>query len=313
MRILRKKRGFTLIELLFVFMAVAFIVVLMVPVIKIVNDYKARSVCADNIRQIGLAIYIYAQEHQGKFPPDIATLYAKKYLTKSLVAVVNKDSRGLAESMFDMGMVTGDVDFDSFSTDLDYMLRKYSGMSLNKVNFGEVLADILHLMNRHHTRMPPSLALLTMTLWSVEALVRNIDPDFNSFEASRPFVTEVIAKSLNPISRMKSLGRNAGEYYDLLDGFPRRIGRVMSKVEKGELKIMFQDEKLENLNIVMEKSSNRLIIGAIVSTMILASSLLSLSGENPVFMGVEVLKALIALGSLLGLWLVFTIVRSGKY
>ncbi|HDY74726.1 MAG TPA: AarF/ABC1/UbiB kinase family protein [Euryarchaeota archaeon] len=238
---------------------------------------------------------------------------AKKYLTKSLVAIVNKDSRALAESMFDMGMVTGDVDFDSFSTDLDYMLRKYSGMSLNKVNFGEVLADILHLMNRHHTRMPPSLALLTMTLWSVEALVRNIDPDFNSFEASRPFVTEVIAKTLNPISRIKSIGRNAGEYYDLLDGFPRRIGRVMSKVEKGELKIMFQDEKLENLNIVMEKSSNRLILGAIVSTMILASSLLSLSGENPVFMGVAVLKALIVLGSLLGLWLVFTIVRSGKY
>ena len=66
MRILRKKRGFTLIELLFVFMAVAFIVVLMVPVIKIVNDYKARSVCADNIRQIGLAIYIYAQEQDRK-------------------------------------------------------------------------------------------------------------------------------------------------------------------------------------------------------------------------------------------------------
>ena len=238
---------------------------------------------------------------------------AKKYLTKSLVAVVNKDARALAESMFDMGMVTGDVDFDSFSTDLDYMLRKYSGISLSKVNFGEVLADVLHLMNRHHTRMPPSLALLTMTLWSVEGLVRNIDPEFNTFDASRPFVTEVIAKSLNPISRIKSIGRNVGEYYDLLDGFPRRIGRVMSKVEKGELKIMFQDEKLENLNIVMEKSSNRLILGAVVSTTILAASLLILSGENPTLFGMSLLKILIAAGSLLGLWLFLTIIRSGKY
>ena len=74
-------KGFTLIELLFVFMAVAFIIVMMIPFINAANDYKLRSMCAENLREIGLAMYIYAQENNGQFPPDLKTLYDGKYLT----------------------------------------------------------------------------------------------------------------------------------------------------------------------------------------------------------------------------------------
>ncbi len=80
MRSLRKKNGFTLSELVFVLFVVVFAMALMVPFIRSANDLAARKACADNLRQIGLAMYIYAQEHGGKFPTDIDTLYEGKYL-----------------------------------------------------------------------------------------------------------------------------------------------------------------------------------------------------------------------------------------
>ncbi len=81
MNFLEKKQGFTLVELFFVFLAVAFVFVLMVPGIRIIHNYKIKSECADNLRQIGLALYIYAREHKGSFPPDIRTLYEEEYFT----------------------------------------------------------------------------------------------------------------------------------------------------------------------------------------------------------------------------------------
>ena len=102
MRIFYKNKGFTLVELMFVFMAVAFVFVLMVPIIRTVHDYKTRSMCADNVRQIGRAMYIYAQEHDGKFPPDMETLYSEKYLTNEdfLDCPANQDKGNLKKPDF---------------------------------------------------------------------------------------------------------------------------------------------------------------------------------------------------------------------
>ena len=73
-------KGFTLGELLVVFAIVAAMVFLMFPVINYVNARTDKVMCMNNIRAIGLALYIYAREHDGKFPENIKTLYDEKYL-----------------------------------------------------------------------------------------------------------------------------------------------------------------------------------------------------------------------------------------
>lgn len=73
-------KGFTLGELLVVFALVASMIVLMFPVIKYVKTRTDKVMCMNNIRAIGLAMHIYAKEHEGRFPGDIKELYNKKYL-----------------------------------------------------------------------------------------------------------------------------------------------------------------------------------------------------------------------------------------
>jgi competence protein ComGC len=73
-------RGFTIGELLVVFAIVAAMVVLMIPVINYVNARTDKVMCINNIRAVGLALYIYAREHDGKFPESVKTLYDEKYL-----------------------------------------------------------------------------------------------------------------------------------------------------------------------------------------------------------------------------------------
>ena len=75
------KKGFTISELLLVFVTVIIIGIIMLPFINYSRAKMERTVCADNLRQVGLALYIYAREHGGSFPEKLDTLYEEQYLS----------------------------------------------------------------------------------------------------------------------------------------------------------------------------------------------------------------------------------------
>lgn len=77
---IRNKKGFTLGEVMVVLAVVLIVGVLMSPFIKYSNERLGKINCANNLRKIGRALYIYAREHDGKFPPTMKTLYDEQYL-----------------------------------------------------------------------------------------------------------------------------------------------------------------------------------------------------------------------------------------
>ncbi|NQT33186.1 MAG: type II secretion system protein [Candidatus Omnitrophica bacterium] len=74
------EKGFTLSEILLVFAIALLIGLSMLPFIQNTRKKLVRTQCANNLSQIGLGLYIYAREHDGKFPPTLKTLYDEQYL-----------------------------------------------------------------------------------------------------------------------------------------------------------------------------------------------------------------------------------------
>lgn len=64
-----RKKGFTLIELLVVIAVIGIIAALLVPALGKAREGARRAQCANNLRQIGLAMHMYIDEHDFKFPP----------------------------------------------------------------------------------------------------------------------------------------------------------------------------------------------------------------------------------------------------
>lgn len=63
------QRAFTLVELLVVIVVIAVLIVTMLPVLAGSGLDAQRFACMNNLRQLGLAFRLYANDHAGHYPP----------------------------------------------------------------------------------------------------------------------------------------------------------------------------------------------------------------------------------------------------
>lgn len=230
------------------------------------------------------------------------------------VAVVDRDVTGLIEALSRLGWFTErQNDSSALAEELEDLFDRYYGISLERVNMRELFEETMGIAHRYKLHLPTDLILMAKALLINEGVGRLLYPEFNLVEYAKPYARRMLLRKLDPVGYAKWIAQVAVDFTDLLKTFPSDAKAVLSKMAKGRLAIEFQHRGLENFVGELDRSSNRLSFAVVIASLIIGSSLVSQTGVGPTVFGYPMVGLIgFLLASVLGVWLLVGIIRSGR-
>jgi ubiquinone biosynthesis protein len=232
-----------------------------------------------------------------------------------LKSVVDKDSDALVHVLLRLSRFAGEViDNRALERELLYILNTYYAVALRDVNIGKLLLAIMTLLRNYHLQLPPDLVIMVKALVTAEGTARQAYPELDVLSEAKNYISRLAEQRFNPENLWRSFQTNVSNIWTAQRDIPRQLLNIFSKLERGDLGLHFHLDKLERLVNSLENSSNRLTTGIIVAALIMGSSMIITTGVGPFIFGFPVLGVIgYSISTVMGLWLVVTILRAKKY
>lgn len=229
-------------------------------------------------------------------------------LVDLLLAITRRNVRRAVELVQTIGKPFQPIDAPMLRADVRDYVTNYYDLSLERLNVGKMLMDFVLIMSTHGIRCPVDLMLMIRAMVTLEGVGRDLDPDFNFAEHLAPFVRQIVRERYHPRRLFDRICEQSERFLRLAHDMPLNAGRVLEKICEDDFQIQLKHRSLDHLITELDRSSNRVVISVVVAALILASALILRNADNAPWFSIPVY----AISSLLGIWLIFGIFRSGR-
>jgi ubiquinone biosynthesis protein len=313
-----------------------------------VEEIRRRGIDPEEVAMIGLRSFsrqlmaagiFHADPHPGNtiVMPDgrvgLVDFGIVGYLDEETMMQIAHLFLGFAEHDYDMVMAAFEaaglldpqtMDLKRFRADLKDMAEPFYGRSLKTISVKDVYDQVMRLVFKYRIRLPRTLLLLFKTFIQTEALGKILGSEASLLEVTRPYAKKLLQKGYEAHKILKNMGRDVKLFGGYLRQVPHLAHGLFRRLAKEDMRVELAHSGLEETSKKFEHGINRLTLGLVVAASLIAASLILNSTRKVLlfevdFFGVQTLSLTDVLGftgyiiaTLLGLWLVYSIVRSGK-
>jgi ubiquinone biosynthesis protein len=233
----------------------------------------------------------------------------REQLCELLASVTRGDVRGCVDQVLLIGRPFHPVDRPLLQSDVRDLIDDFYGLPLDEINVATLLSRFIDIIASHSIRYPPDLMLLIRAIITLDGVGRELDPDFNLAEHLAPILERLVREQHNPQRMAARVIDDARALARALHDLPVHFGQTLAKLSRDDLRIQLEHRHLEHLITEVDRSSNRVVVGMVMSALIVASALIiRTSGSAAWWISVPTF----VLSSLLGMWLIYGIFRSGR-
>jgi ubiquinone biosynthesis protein len=239
----------------------------------------------------------------------------KELLGDMFLQLLDQDAGGVARTVVKMGATRGRPSLEALERDLQRLLVRYWGVSLEEIRVGEMLAEVFTTAFRHKVYLPGDLALLARTLITLEGTGLALDPEFVVVDAARPFAEQLVRERLSPLVAGRRAMRSMRQAADLAQALPRRVEDLWDQLEDGDITLGVDLRRLEMIIVKVNSMVNRLAFSVLVAALIVGSALILHAGKEswrlPILgLGIPVAQIAFLLAAGAAAWLLISMIRS---
>ncbi len=186
---------------------------------------------------------------------------SRSLMRRMVVATVQRDYAELVRLAKELGFLLPDADNRALIVALETLFDRFWGLNmaeLSSIGFDEIeqlSRQFRDLLYTFPFQIPQDFVWLGRTLAILGGIATGLDPNFNPVESLQPFARRLIGAETG--AHLSGIGREASEMAAILFALPRRLERLLRRVEDGDV----LDEATEPLTEAMagiEGSINRL-------------------------------------------------------
>ncbi|MDJ0557027.1 MAG: AarF/ABC1/UbiB kinase family protein [Microcoleaceae cyanobacterium MO_207.B10] len=236
---------------------------------------------------------------------------SQQNLTELLLAIVDLDAQRCTQLTLQMAEAAKPPNLARVENEYSKMLRKYYNLSLAEINFSEVFYEILQLCRNNKIKLPSNLGLYSKTLANLEGVARSFYPQLNLLDEIRPLMTDLFRRQLLGDDPVQTLLRTAIDVKSLSLQSPRQLDLLLDRLTSETLKWNLTLQDIEPLRRSVDKSANRLSFSIVVGSLIIGAAIVTSGAQGSQLSVLS--EALFATASFLGLWLIISILRSGRW
>jgi ubiquinone biosynthesis protein len=235
-------------------------------------------------------------------------------LVRLFIYAVQMDTAGIVDQLIRLGVADEQTDRRALERDLRRVIQRYYGLPLREISVRELIVDLTALAFRYHLRVPSNLWLLLNTLAMMEGVGLTLDPEFDIFEVSEPYVRRFVLHLWLPTEWGPSVIRGATDWADLLLTFPRESQILLRQATRGTFSANLHLPDLKDTTDRLDRIANRLIITILVAAILLGSAILIPNADLTWPWGIVtwVLVGAFLISLFLSIWLMWNIWRSGR-
>ncbi len=235
-----------------------------------------------------------------------------------ILAIVSLDAQRCAELTLELALPESPrgsprdpaVSLAQLQREYERLLRQYYTLSVSELDFSELFSEILQAARRNQIRIPGNLGLCAKALANLEGIARQLTPDYNLPEQIRPLMADVFRQQLLGEAPLPSLLRTALDLKNLSLQSPRQLEVLLSRITSETQRWNLTVQELEGLRTSLDQSANRLSYSILVGSLIIGAAIISAQTQR--FQVFWLSELLFGAASLLGLWLILSILRSGR-
>jgi len=248
-----------------------------------------------------------------------------QHVAQLLLGFAEHDYDMVMEALTDAGILPEDMpNLPDFKTDLKGVSEPFYGRSLKTISVRDVYDQVMGLVLKYRIKLPRNLLLLFKTFIQTEALGKILQSSASLLEVSRPFAEKFLEKRYAPRNLLSEMTKDFKEMKSYLKTAPKWVHEILKQTAAGKQRLELHHSGFSSMDTRLEKGINRLTIGMIIAASTIAASLILNSSQKVLefsfnLFGRQTLSITGILGltgytvaTILGIWLIYSIFRSGK-
>ncbi len=192
----------------------------------------------------------------------------RRKLADLFLAVHRQDVQRVTDRLVDLAPPARPVDRVELSTELGRLLERYLSSTLERVEFGAALSEMLEVIREHRLRMPASVSLFFKAAAMSEGLILAIAPNKALGDFLEPVASSITVAKFDPQEWGERAKVAAIEAAELSVELPRRADRVLADIERGNLRVWTRVDDVEpalrRLEAIAERVNATMIAAACI-------------------------------------------------